>query len=118
MGYILNVWRVDFGRLLALPGSRDEKLLAALLPQLEGEDDERRLIWQEDQDAGDSDPEEFRPAAEVLRHILDGAAPPAEDRGGEPLFPTMHLRNEIRPIIHRQVGFEAEDLLNVRIIAL
>jgi hypothetical protein len=81
VGYILNVWRVDFQRLLAVPGSRDRGLLEALLPELEDADEEASEVWRQDREADDSDPEDFIASADALRQILDGTIPSGEVRG-------------------------------------
>jgi hypothetical protein len=77
-------------------------LLEALLPELEDADEESREVWQEDQDAGDSAPEEFIASADALRQILDGTIPSGETRGGP------YVSAVIR--IYEHVGQYAGDL--------
>ncbi len=94
MGYTLRVMRIDFDRLMSIPGSRDARLLARLRPALEE-------VW----DSDDIDEDEEPPLAmppEALEQILAGEVP-QEDWGGEPYY-------EAVAAIYDDLGTELDEL--------
>ena len=79
MGYSLQVSRIDFPRLLRVPGSRDHKLLATVRPELED-------LWDPD-DFDEEDPPLAMPP-EALEQIVNGQVPD-EEWGGEPYYEAL-----------------------------
>ncbi len=94
MGYTLRVMRIDFDRLMSIPGSRDARLLARLRPALEE-------VWDPDDIDEDEEPPLAMPP-EALEQILAGKVP-QQDWGGEPYY-------EAVAAIYDDLGTELDQL--------